>query len=143
MYIYGAREFPVRDMVYRIWRWRVDAHVTLGEREQKDRQAGKDAGVGMREVAPKRFSSGSLRPFSFRRVASFSPWLPWHGVASHSANSRYEGRLNRVTVVFCSKEGRSKNGERITYVWEKTGDFGIAQKRLRHPIIISRGDTPF
>lgn len=29
----------------------------------------------MHKVAPKPFSSGSLRPFSFRRVTSFSPWL--------------------------------------------------------------------
>lgn len=36
-----------------------------------------------------------------------------------------------------------EDGERIMYVWEKTGGFGVAQKRLRRPIIISRGDTPF
>jgi len=50
---------------------------------QNDRQ-GKTREGGMHEVAPKRFSFGSLRPFSFRHVASFSPRLRWHGVANHS-----------------------------------------------------------
>lgn len=42
------------------------------------------------------------------------------------------------------REGAGKRDrERITYVWEKAGGFGVAQKRLRRPIIISRGDAPF
>lgn len=86
-------------------------------------------------------SFGSLRPFSFQRVASLSldccaPELPFGEFANEirgviKRSDRSARRYIRGTR------------ERITYVWEKTGGFGAAQKRLRRPIIISRGDAPF
>lgn len=135
---YRAREFPIA-----IWcigfgdgGLMHTSHLVNARRKTgRERRGG-----GMHEVAPKRLSSGSLRPFSFRRVASFSP-VP----LARSCKS-FDEFADGIREAIKPGDGASfKKGRasRITRVWEKTIGFRIAQKRLQRSIIISRGDTPF
>lgn len=130
--------------VYRIWRWRVDAHVTLGERAV-GRQVGKDAGVC--GDAQSRAETVLVREFTSIFISTrrqlFTAAAGTELRTVRRIRTEYEGRLNGVTMSIPVWKGENKNRERITYVWEKTGGFGVVQKRLRRPIMISRGDTPF
>lgn len=105
-----------------------------------------EGNAGTRGVTWKRFSSESLRPFSFRRVASFSPGKV---AARHSANSptEYQRVIKRDDRDTPVRRGGWYEREREAGKGLRVGKDPVVSGSLKSdydvPIIISRGDTPF
>lgn len=160
-----AREFSA-GRVYRIWRWRLDAHVTLGERaRRKTDDRVRETGDGTAESRGNGSRPGVYVHFHFDASPAFHPTTADARAQSCAPFAEFADGIREVIkrgdratetgVKGCEEERRVSIGEEREERREKeTAGLRTCGKRplvsgalksgyRRRPIIISRGDAPF